>query len=252
MIIYAAADVNYFIEHGIEFINSCVENENYCHVTIFPNFEEELALQQHRLFHFMKNTFQHLHSNAKRYLYSPEFFTSMYDCDILASRAYYASFRFLHLPTIMDRFPGANMLVLDIDSLILKNLPEPTEQVGLYLRLNNTVGGDEYEVEGMKVAAGILYVQADQLEFASSIRDKIMLNKVRWFNDQHAIYNTYKQFKDTTSIYDFSQDSKWLDWNFNDDSMIWTAKGDRKNNPRYLEWKKKYEVGGFGSALERS
>jgi hypothetical protein len=234
-IVFAAADTNYFIEHGKEFINSCVKHENYCFMTVFPNFEDDLDEQAKRLHEFRKSV--KLHPNAGEYGLGVEFFQHMYNGHIVMPKAYYASFRFLHLPAIMQTFPNDNLLVLDVDSLIMTKLPEIQEEVGMYLRLNNQVGGNEYEVEGMKVAAGILYLKADQIDVAKNIKERILVNQMVWFNDQHAIYNAYKEIRTQKSIRDLN-DGTWMDWNFEDGTYIWTAKGDRKSNPVYLEAKK--------------
>jgi len=240
MLVFAAADVNYFIQHGLEFVNSCVANENFCHVVIFPNFEEDLDVQEKKLLHFMNNKFnKYKHPNTKFYCLEPLWFPYKYDLEIENTKAYYASFRFLYLKEVFASHPEIDsVIVLDIDSIITKKLPKIEEDVGLYLRLGNTVGSSQYEIEGMKVAAGIVYVSRNGLDFSLDLYNEIVKNPIRWFNDQHALYNAFKNT--SLSVKDFSCE-KWMDWEFNDmDYMIHTGKGDRKNNPKYLAIKEKY------------
>ena len=207
MIIYAAADTNYFIEHGLEFINSCVANENFCHVTVFLNFMEDVSDQKRKLEEFMTNNASNLHANAKKYLIKPEYFEHMYNVTIDDNRAYYASFRFLHLATVMQNHPTEDFLVLDIDSIVKKKLPEITADLGLYLRLDNIAGGNLYEQMGMLVAAGILYIPWNNRGLAEQLKAEILNQPIRWFCDQHAILRLYNSVKGDVPahvIYDFA------------------------------------------------
>ena len=62
-----------------------------------------------------------------------------------------------------------------------------------------------------------------------------------WFSDQVALYRAYKEILESNLIiHKFSPEE--MDWEFNENSCIWTAKGDRKVNSKYLAEKKKYEL----------
>lgn len=246
MIIYTTADVNYFIEHGLEFINSCVSNENKCVVTIFRNFEDDPDEQDARLFKFLADNKKHLHPNAETYLAEPELFLNeMYDCNLVENRGYYTCFRFFHLPKIMRSFPGESVLTLDIDSIIFKKLPEiENYDIGAYLRFDNTVGANEFEKTGMKTLGSIFFLAADQIDVAEKLKNKLLSMEIKWFIDQLALYELVIDcIKDKKRICDFNG-TKWQDYEFNNESWIWTGKGNRKFEKRYLEHKKAMKYDG--------
>lgn len=243
MLIYAAADVKYFINHGLEFINSAVEHDNRCFVLVFPNYEQPPHEQEGELRDFLNEKFhKNKHPNVEKLCMKPVFFPGFLDVDIVDMKAYYASFRFLALPKLLQE-TDEDVLVLDIDSVINRKLPDIEEDVGIYLRENNTIGANEYEVNGMKVAAGALYVKRKAFDFANDIAQNIKDNPVRWFNDQHAIYKSYKKYRNDFTYFDFAN-TNWLDWTFvNPDAYVITGKGNRKDSPVYLDIKKQYEQG---------
>lgn len=233
MILYAASDLRYFVAHGLEFAKSCVSNENKCLIKVFPTtgipLQEQIEIFQshcNKIINFVGEENLFIEWSAER----------VFNGEILDERAYYASYRFLTLVKSMKKYQD-NFLVLDIDSVVDKKIPEIEEDIGVYLRLENQVGANAYEIEGMKVAAGILYVSMDAIEFAMEIEERIRANPIYWFNDQHAIYNAYK--RTPFDVKDFSIKG-WLDWSFETEALIYTGKGQRKNDQKYLSIKEKY------------
>lgn len=240
MIIYAASDTKYFSEHGTEFINSCVKNGNKCVVSIFPNFEESITIQYDRLQADLSNLLDNLSSEQKSLLrLDLNGIDEHLNCNILENRSFYASYRFLRLPYILEKYKE-DVLILDIDSVVLKQLPVLDVDLGFYLRLNNDVGSNEYEKMGMKIAAGILFVSKNQKEFTEDLKSAILKRQILWFVDQHALLEVYEKYKSSRNIFDFAN-TPWLDWNFIDDTYIWTAKGEsRKSDPTYINKKKDF------------
>ena len=54
-------------------------------------------------------------------------------------------------------------------------------------------------------------------------------NLTTWFSEQVALYNAYN-----LKLAEFSNlPMSYIDWEFNKDSIIWTAKGSTKSNPIY-------------------
>lgn len=240
MLIYAASDTKYFAEHGIEFITSCVENNNKCVVSIFPNLEESIDIQQSRLKTSLNSLKQKLTIESEKLLtiYLEEI-SEYSQFNIIENRSLYASYRFLKLYDILN-IHQEDVLVLDIDSIVLKQLHPIEADLGFYLRLNNNVGSNEYEKNGMKIAAGILFVSKNEKQFAFDLKEAILKRQIMWFVDQHALLEVYKKYKSDKHIFDFAE-TKWLDWNFLNDTYIWTAKGEsRKSDPTYINKKKDF------------
>jgi hypothetical protein len=114
--------------------------------------------------------------------------------------------------------------------------------MGVYLRLDNIAGANLYEQMGMLVAAGILYIPWHKRELAEILKAELLNQPIRWFCDQHAILKVYRALTQETQppvIYDFAV-TEWLDWEFVEDSYIWTGKGDRKHSEKYLNEKSKH------------
>jgi hypothetical protein len=90
----------------------------------------------------------------------------------------------------------------------------------------------------LKVAAGALYLTESAIGICHRIIEELNYLELRWFADQIAIS---RAFADDVSSFRF--DNKFMDWEFSDNSCIWTGKGDRKyNNEKYLEKKNYYNA----------
>ena len=130
------------------------------------------------------------------------------------------------------------------ESLAAKNLKNKinwhTQDIGLFLRdpLPGTIG---WEKESTNVAAGILSFNGNMgYLFLEELRKKVLsYEKLIWFVDQNAIWKTYQDMRDRLSI--FVYDNKIMDWEFKNDTVLWTGKGPRKHdNPTYVERKKHF------------
>lgn len=227
--LFAACDTNYFLEHGISFIRSGRNAGHEVRIAVYDLKPDRIELARAAY----RAAFD---DNFASFL-TPTF---SYRLTIQDNRAFYASLRFLFLPEILQSLES--VLVLDIDSLVLRTIDVPDKfDFGLFLREDNKVGSNTWEIQGMKVAAGLLYVKnsPDGIDFAKSIEDylrhKIVIS---WFCDQHAIYETFKNYRTSHKLDNvWFVDNKILDWEFSSDSFIWTAKGSRKNNKTYLNKK---------------
>jgi hypothetical protein len=222
--IFAAADIPYFIQHGRAFCNSIHRTGNKGLVVTFPNMNMDATLQMETLASELAVNNAFLESVQVQFVDIPEYLSIYNSLNVVEDRAFYASMRFLLLPQIYKQSP---LLTVDIDSLIQEQLkPIPSEyEFGLFLREDNQIGGNEYEKQGMKVAAGIVYTTPAATDFVEGVYRYLTQNKLQWFVDQHALYQTYLQLKDRNIFY-FNQST--LDWEFKKGTAIWTGKGARK------------------------
>tara|TARA_B100000902_G_scaffold16953_1_gene20326 strand:+ start:1306 stop:2043 length:738 start_codon:yes stop_codon:yes gene_type:complete len=151
------------------------------------------------------------------------------------ARAYYSCLRFMMTPNIL---PSANeMLIVDVDCVFMNDFEWPTTDTGYFPRqpLEGTVG---WEADGTRVAAGCVYLTAKAMNVANAINERIKEGPMRWFIDQIALSEVFARVdeKDITKF-----DGNFMDWEFVDDTVIWTGKGPRKyENQKYLAAKKSF------------
>jgi len=241
-ILFAACDIEYFLQHGLAFTKSASQHTMKSHIVISPNFTQDYNSQVLRLNSFLnKEFYPSFTDEEKKYIIEPKFMDYVYDVKYDTPKTYFSALRFLECGKIITQ-NLVPLLILDIDSVVNSEiLIDDDITLGLYLREKNITGSNAYEIEGMKVAAGAVYLTPDAEEFINEVRAYLFTNKLIWFCDQHALYNAYKVTKGKYKFIDFA-DKNVIDWDFNENSLIWTGKGQRKyNNKTYLERKKKYD-----------
>lgn len=212
-IIFASADCNYFDRFGRQFVNSAIAHGNKVHVHIINP----------------SSNIKKVDSDAATYSYEtgPE------------TREYYAANRFLIAPSFLSLLK-TNLLILDIDCIIRKKIQLPESDVGMWFR--ESIGVNEWEWAGTRVAAGSVFYKKTSLSFANRVAQRIEELPKIWFADQRALADTFDEFKDSMTFHDFSQDNPLLlDWTFQENSAIWTAKGKLKDDTRFLQEKAKYD-----------
>jgi hypothetical protein len=128
---------------------------------------------------------------------------------------------------------GKDVVCIDIDSLIrndLSQLPQhfANSDVAIRLRLDNR------KIK-FKLLAGGIYIQHNttSLSFLRQLAKRLHHNN-RWFADQIALYHSLRRTRGLR-ISDLNQN--YFDWEFEDQSLIWTGKGDRKfSSEKYLSY----------------
>lgn len=150
------------------------------------------------------------------------------------TRVYYACDRFYSARYWLRNFKS--LFIVDTDCLIMRKMEEPAESIGLFLRkpLDTTI---EWETEGTRVAAGLVYVKNDILgqQFLDTVVHHINDGPARWFLDQVSL-SRVSNLIDSDKIHKFGPET--LDWEFLPGTSIWTGKGDRKyNNEKYISMK---------------
>ena len=159
------------------------------------------------------------------------------DLELVDARTYYSCNRFLVADQILDHVN--KMIITDVDELIMQQVEFPDAKLGLFLRdsLPGTVG---WEQIGTKVAAGIVFLTKDSIPFIKGVQQRIKHYGLRWFVDQVALWEQYINdgWDKKEGFIDYG--ANIMDWNFEEGSVIWTGKGDRKyHNTTYVQ--KKYE-----------
>ena len=157
-------------------------------------------------------------------------------------RSYFASFRFLLVQEFSNFYK--KILITDIDSLIRKKIDFPNADFGFYHRKSLDTSEKWYK-DGSKVAAGLVFINNDAQENASLFLETFKKNLFRfhqegnwrWMVDQRSLFETYTELKTKYSHLKFDVFSETdLSWDFNEQSHIWTGKGDRKfKNKKYLK-----------------
>jgi len=224
-VVFAACDSKYFIEHGAAFVYSVTRFKN-CHIHVVNPTDEVFSLGT-----LLAGTSE----NRVTFTFSDVNFTGQ-NSD--GERTYYACLRFFVLPTILQS--AEKVLVLDIDCLLMKDFEWPKQSIGFFARepLPNSSG---WEREGTRVAAGAVYF--DRSAFSKAVDIEKLLYKMlkdgqfRWFVDQYVLHEVLWKNRRECLIFD----SEFMDWEFQDGSVIWTGKGPRKyENKTYVGAKESF------------
>jgi len=227
--ISTACDDRYLLNHAQELTVSCAINKNNFHLHMINPSETSFTYANKLKIIFNEIT----KNNVMKITYNYEKLCD--DPDKI--RTYYACARFLVAPLIIEQ--GVNLLLVDSDCFIMKPVIKPNTQIGLFLRdpLPNTQG---WEQEGSKIAAGVVYYSHEALLFSKEVASTINRGPFQWFLDQRALNEIYQKYKNELTITQFN--NEFMDWEFVENTTIWTGKGQRKyTNQTYLNKKKEYE-----------
>jgi len=228
-VIFASCDEKYFYDHAPALIASCCKSNNSLHLHIINPTDK--VWPDTVLF---KEKTKKLNPNISLTI-SGEINKN----DVLKknARTYYACNRFIMLPTFLQQFKS--MLVVDIDCFIMKHIDFKdfsNADIGIFLREPLPNMGPQ-----TSVAAGAFYASLGGMEFAQALSSTLLGSNMDWFVDQIALWKLYNHFNDVKrdlKIMDLGDDM-FMDWEFVDNSVIWTGKGPRKyENTIYLNKKK--------------
>jgi hypothetical protein len=218
-VILTSCDSNYFKNFAVPLVYSANENDTNLHVHVINPDEEDFVI-----FEKMKSRVNIDLTLSYEKTRSP------------VGREYYSCNRFMIAPLFLEK--AEKLLIIDTDCLIMKKLVFPKTDYGLFLRdpLPNT---NEWETEGSRVAAGIVYFNKTAIEFATLVRNILLNNQLIWFIDQRALWEAHKQFNQSLTYQTF--DNNDMDWEFVEGTTIWTGKGNRKyTDQKYLTVQQKF------------
>lgn len=219
--LFASCDETYFVKHGDAFIKTAeLHGENVWINIVAPESQHQEILKRYGSAYYILTCSD-----------GPAKATSDYE------RTFFARSRFTKqvLPQVFNTYD--EVLILDIDCF-LRGPIDWTDFTGvdysLFLRnpLEGTVG---WEMEGSRVAAGAVYFRNTSLPFFNILQHMFKVHKPIWFIDQYCLYQVHKHFETNTLPLTFCQmPQKYIDWEFNPDTIIWTGKGARKTSAEYL------------------
>jgi len=247
--IYAACDQVYFNEFGSAFVNSIRANTNYnIHVHLFNPTPEQIDYCQRR---GVGVTWEHVHqtlfvSAAQRWSVVPanEPARTHYDRTLNAmskgqdssilermQKTYYACARFIRLAEI---YQHQTCLSIDIDAVVRRPVPFLTSGPDFYI---HHISGKRarYLAGGIWLNNSARCQQFLQL-YADKLRASFEQDYVYWSLDQDVLDPIVPQFNHA------QLPAEYIDWNMQDNSYIWTAKGTRKNLAVFVNEQKKYIV----------
>ena len=232
--IFASCDEKYFVDHGVQFINSAIKQDVVPWVDII-NPETDLVLLSGKTIKPL-NLLRMTHDDDKYKITYTKSDIKDRAQDFLVERTFYACNRFLKAPEILQSVD--EVLIIDIDCFLRK----PIEweyfkdcDYSLYLRdsLPGTVG---WEKEGTRVGAGAVYLKDTALPYISLVKKQIEHYGLQWFVDQVSLWVVHKHFQENDTKLRFKEmPFKYIDWEFSEDGIIWTGKGDRITQKNYLE-----------------
>lgn len=146
------------------------------------------------------------------------------------AKTYYACARFIRLAEVHQSC--STVFACDVDAVVRLPIPQLSIEKDFYI----------HQIFGAKARflAGGLYLNPNAKNFIDSyaqvLRDKISQDLLYWSIDQDVL-------DPLVPCYNYGQLPEILiDWNMRPDSVIWTAKGARKNNEKFISEQKKYSA----------
>lgn len=144
-------------------------------------------------------------------------------------KTYYACARFIRLAAVHQQCP--TVFACDVDAVVRKPIPTLSDK-DFYI----------HQIFGPKARflAGGLYLNHGASNFinlySDVLEEKIKSDALYWSVDQDVLDPLVPQFN-------YGQlPNSLIDWNMRPDSVVWTAKGARKNNGSFVTEQQKYAV----------
>jgi hypothetical protein len=247
--IYSACDSAYFDEFALALIRSIKSNSpEHVHLHIFNPRQDQLAwcAAQTNLSvsyeHVSLDSFvaaaarcnqpssELAQSQLKRTL------TAMKkgrDTDLLQrmQKTYYACARFVRLAQLAST---RSFMSMDVDAVVRSTVPRLSTEHDFYL----------HKITGAKarILAGGMYVNSQGRsqeflnQYAAELQQSLEQDHIYWGLDQDILDRVVPKYN--TGNLPISM----IDWDMSPDSCIWTAKGTRKDLPKFIAEKQRYSV----------
>lgn len=238
-VIVAGCDSKYLQQHGKAFIRSVAATGQQAVIVLFLEQHEQFIVPSFRIPKTISiitdRTLVKRFPNADR--------KTLWAC----GRFWYASKLFYKFkkPCITQK-----MLIVDIDAVVRGPVDWDDFKdvaVSLYKRQPLAVAG--WEKEGTEFAAGAVMLKRGVGQtFAQNVANELETmydcGELKWFADQVAInraFNNTFLYKENSSHF-IQMPKKYIDWEFRNESVIWTGKGARKfSNQRFVDERSYYE-----------
>jgi len=247
--IYVACDASYFDEFAVSLVNSIEKNSKQgIHIHIFNPRNDQLEK-------FYRNanisvTYERVdpkdfetaaknlescsyNDNTKfKYERSINAMQKGQDANLLerVMKTYYACARFIRLNQLV--MAPQNCFAIDIDAIVRKNIPVPEKDFDFYI----------HHISGKKsrfLAGGMFFLENNQskkylAEYSQCLEENIKNDNIYWSLDQEVLDSIVPK-------YNYGQlPLAYIDWDMKKDSYIWTAKGERKSSPVFVNEKSRY------------
>lgn len=154
-------------------------------------------------------------------------------------KAYYACIRFVRAAQVL-RLVDAPLWVLDADSIVLKPLPEPSEDYAIFERPDHP--------DHMRVAAGAVFLRPTLAGHAfldgtaGAISKAIEQGGLQWYLDQLCLAGVHEMVgREVEGRSYLRLTNAFMGWEPEHDCVVYTGKGPRKDEQgRYLDLAKAY------------
>lgn len=226
-VVFVTCDVEYMKTYGYDMIRSCIKHGQ--------NVLCGIAINSHD---YSQRNFNPI-ANIDIGTGQCHFLMYYNDGEYLHDRGFFTNFRFLCLPSILHNYD--EMLVLDIDGIVRKPIiwEEFNKSIGIRQRIQSSVS-DPVAREGSNVLAGALYLRNDEIgqSYIRNVKQHIMKEGMAWFIDQVVLWRELQKLDES---HFFQMNGKYVDYKFQDSSIVWTGKGKRKHDKKFQNEKRKYE-----------
>lgn len=146
-------------------------------------------------------------------------------------KTYYACARFIRLAELAG---SASFMSMDVDAVVRGTIPRLSQQHDFYL----------HKITGAKarILAGGMYVNAQGRsseflnQYAQALRSSLENDYIYWGLDQDVLDQIVPRYASG------NLPISMIDWDMRPDSVIWTAKGTRKDLPQFIAEKRRYSV----------
>lgn len=151
------------------------------------------------------------------------------DADLKEIKTYYACVRFIRIPEIFD--DAARIISLDADGIAVRPI---TEEKFLYDTESSKVLWREKQQQSL---ASSLFFGPDNFrhQYAQELISYFLTDNFNWFLDQNIL--DYMVTKKIASVYN---NRDWGNSKIGKKTLIWSAKGNRKNNEEFQELVQQY------------
>lgn len=247
--VYTACDQKYFKEFGAAFANSVLVNSDFdVHFHIFNPDQQDIEFCASNA----RITVSHEQIPVEKFAAAAELWKTAKldeikqqhlnrtlnamskggdrDLQERMQKTYYACARFVRLAEIFD--PRWQMFAMDVDAVLRKTLLDPGPASDFYI----------HRIHGKKARflAGGIWLHARSInqrflkDYANSILAYFQRDYVYWGIDQDVLEGLVPKY----SYGHLPQ--TYIDWNMAQDSMVWTAKGTRKSDSKFLAAKSQF------------
>lgn len=244
--VYAACDNDYFDEFGRFLITSVKRNSNNnIHIHIFNPTESNLNFCRENnisasyeyvpieLFAKCADRWHGVSPEDVNYQKTLNAMKKSNDQHIIErmQKTYYACARFIRLSQMLTM--PTKFLAIDVDAIVRSTIPEINNNKDFYI--HQITGPKARFLAGGIYSLGTTGSLAFLNEYAKVLTRYIEGDQLYWSVDQDVLDKIVPK-------YNFEHLPKNLiDWDMSSEGVIWTAKGTRKNNNRFIDEKLKYK-----------